>query len=203
MRIPFGHLSPLPHYPSVHAPAAFRHQLLAAIPRLRRYARSLVFDAGAADDLVQTALERALTHWHQFDQRRDILVWTISIAHNAHIDERRRHARMSLVEPVDAGAPPHDHLDRWGNDPGVDVGLRIDLIAALQHLPAEQREALLLVSVEQLTYAECAEALAIPIGTVMSRVSRGRAALRSLLEGHVPGSASGAASGPPTLRRVI
>ena len=58
------------------APAAFRQQLLGAIPRLRRYARSLVFDASAADDLVQTALERALTHWHQFDQRRDILVWT-------------------------------------------------------------------------------------------------------------------------------
>ena len=89
------------------APAAFRQQLLGAIPRLRRYARSLVFDAGAADDLVQTALERALTHWHQFDQRRDILVWTISIAHNAFIDERRRGARLNLVEPdsTDGAAP--------------------------------------------------------------------------------------------------
>ncbi len=126
----------------MHAPAAFRQQLLAAIPRLRRYGRSLVFDAGAADDLVQTALERALTHWHQFDQRRDILVWPISIAHNAHIDERRRNARLSLVEPADGEAPPHAHLDRWGGDPGADVGLRIDLIAALQSLPLEQREAL-------------------------------------------------------------
>ena len=179
------------------APAAFRQQLLLAIPRLRRYARSLVFDASAADDLAQTALERALTHWHQFDQRRDILVWMISIAHNAHIDERRRNARMSLVEPADAAAPPHAHLDRWGSDPVADVGLRIDLIAALQSLPVEQREALLLVGVEQFSYAECAEALAIPIGTVMSRVSRGRAALRDLLDGRAP------TSGARTLRRVI
>jgi RNA polymerase sigma-70 factor, ECF subfamily len=181
----------------VQAPAAFRQQLIGAIPRLRRYARSLVFDVSAADDLVQTALERALTHWHQFDQRRDILVWMISIAHNAHIDERRRNARMSLVEPADAAAPPHAHLDRWGSDPVADVGLRIDLIAALQSLPVEQREALLLVGVEQFSYAECAEALAIPIGTVMSRVSRGRAALRDLLDGRAP------TSGARTLRRVI
>ncbi|MBK6865307.1 MAG: sigma-70 family RNA polymerase sigma factor [Ideonella sp.] len=186
------------------APAAFRQQLLGAIPRLRRYARSLVLDAGAADDLVQTALERALTHWHQFDQRRDILVWTISIAHNAFIDERRRHARLALVEPdgADTDAPANAHLDRWASDPGADVGLRIDLVGALERLPVEQREALLLVCVEQFSYAECAEALAIPIGTVMSRVSRGRSALRALLDG---GSGPPLASTPgaPALRRVV
>ena len=187
--------------PFVEAPAAFRQQLLGAIPRLRRYARSLVFDQSAADDLVQTTLERALAHWHQFDQRRDILVWMVSIAHNAHVDERRRSARMSLVEPDDPDAPPHDHLDRRGGVPGADVGLRIDLVAALQRLPVEQREALLLVGVEQFSYAECAEALAIPIGTVMSRVSRGRAALRELLDGRVP--ATDSTSGAPALRRVI
>jgi len=186
----------------VPAPAAFRQQLLGAIPRLRRYARSLAFDPSAADDVVQIALERALTHWHQFDQRRDILVWLISIAHNAHIDERRRGARMSLVEPADDAAPPHAHLDRFGGDPGTDVGLRIDLLAALQKLPLDQREALLLVSVEQFTYAECAGALSIPIGTVMSRVSRGRAALRQLLDGGVQ-TPSVSAAGAPTLRRVI
>ena len=183
----------------MHAPAAFRQQLLAAIPRLRRYARSLVFDRSAADDLAQSALERALTHWHQFDQRRDILVWLISIAHNAHIDERRRSARMSLADPTDHEAPPHAHLDQWSHDPGVDVGLRIDLLAALQRLPLEQRETLLLVSVEQFSYAECAEALAIPIGTVMSRVSRARTALRALLDSGAP-LANPAARG---LRRVI
>ena len=181
----------------MHAPAAFRQQLLGALPRLRRYARSLLFEASGADDLVQSTLERALTHWHQFDQRRDILVWLVSIAHNAHIDERRRSARMSLVEPADSEAPPHDHLDRWGSDPGVDVGLRLDLVAALQSLPPEQREVLMLVGVEQFSYAECAEALAIPLGTVMSRVSRGRVALREGLDGRTP------SAGAPALRRVI
>ena len=182
------------------APTAFRQQLLGAIPRLRRYARSLVFDSTAADDLVQTALERALSHWHQFDQRRDLLVWTISIVHNAFVDERRRSARMSVVEPADGDASPDAHLDRWGSDPGSDIGLRIDLLAALRSLPTEQREVLLLVSVEQFTYAECAEALAIPIGTVMSRVSRARVALRALLDGRAPAASS---SGAATLRRVV
>ena len=188
----------------VPAPAAFRQQLLGAIPRLRRYARSLVFDVGAADDLVQTALERALTHWHQFDQRRDILVWTISIAHNAFIDERRRGARLSLVEPdgADGEASPHAHLDRVASDPGPDVGLRLDLVAALGRLPLDQREALLLVCVEQFSYAECAEALAIPIGTVMSRVARGRSALRALLDGG-SGPPVIPAAGATALRRVV
>jgi RNA polymerase sigma-70 factor (ECF subfamily) len=177
----------------VHAPDCFRQQLLDAVPRLRRYARSLVFDTGSADDLVQTALERALSHWHQFDQRRDMLVWLLSIAHNAFFDQRRRDRRLSIVDPAVADA----QLDAQRADPGVDVGLRMDLAAALARLPLEQREPLLLVSVEQLSYAECAEALGIPIGTVMSRVSRGRAVLRDLLDGR------GRAGPARTLRRVI
>ena len=179
------------------APAAFREQLLGAIPRLRRYARSLVFDASAADDLVQTALERALAHWHQFDQRRDILVWTLSIAHNAFMDDLRRQARMPL-------AAPHESLDAHGHAAedrlaavSPDIGLRLDLVAALKQLSAEQREPLLLVTLEQLTYAECAEVLRIPIGTVMSRISRARVALRALLDGRAPQAAA------PGLRRVV
>ena len=82
----------------MQADDVFRQQLLGVIPRLRRYARSLVFDAAAADDLVQTTLERALAHWHQFDQRRDLLVWVLSIAHNAHLDQRRRDARLSVLD---------------------------------------------------------------------------------------------------------
>lgn len=161
------------------APEAFRRQLIDAIPRLRRYARSLVFDASAADDLVQTALERALAHWHQFDQRRDIVVWLLSIAHHAHLDMRRREQRMTTLEPEQIEAVQ----DRQQADPGADVGLRLDLQAALAALAPEQREPLLLVSVERLSYAECAEVLGIPIGTVMSRVSRGRSALREYLDG--------------------
>lgn len=177
--------------PLVDAPTAFRQQLLGAIPRLRRYARSLVFDANAADDLVQTTLERALAHWHQFDQRRDILVWTLSIAHNAFMDERRRDKRMALADSGEANAAI-DALPAVGND----VGLRLDLIAALARLPIEQRQPLLLVTLEQLSYAECAEVLRIPVGTVMSRISRARTALRDLLDGRSPTTARG-------LRRVV
>ena len=175
------------------APTAFRQQLLSTIPRLRRYARSLVFDPSAADDLVQTALERALAHWHQFDQRRDILVWVISIAHNAHMDDRRRRSHVVAVEPQEL-QDGHEAVPSISPDPG----LRIDLMAALSRLPLEQREPLLLVTLEQLSYAECADVLRIPVGTVMSRVSRGRAALRALLDGHAPST-----PGTRGLRRVV
>lgn len=182
-----------PRTPLVNAPTAFRQQLLATIPRLRRYARSLVFDPSTADDLVQTALERALAHWHQFDQRRDILVWVLSIAHNAHMDERRRQGHTVSVEPQELQDGP-DAVPSILPDPG----LRMDLMAALARLSVEQREPLLLVTLEQLSYAECAEVLRIPVGTVMSRVSRGRATLRALLDGHAP-----APSGTRGLRRVV
>jgi len=177
---------------TVDAPAAFRRQLLDAIPRLRRYARSLVFDAAHADDLTQSTLERALTHWHQFDQRRDMLVWLLSIAHNAHLDTRRRDARMTVTAPDELQTAQ----DRHSSDPGTDVGLRLDLLAALRRLTPEQREPLLLVCVEQLTYAEAAEVMHIPMGTVMSRVCRARAALRQFLDGSDR-------AGAPVLRRVV
>ena len=174
------------------APSAFRQQLLGAVPRLRRYARSLVFEESQADDLVQSTLERALTHWHQFDQSRDMLVWLLSIAHNAHQDMRRRQARMQTFDPAQLQAAQ----DSLGGDPGVDVGLRLDLLAALARLSPEQREPLLLVCVEQFSYAEVAEVMHIPVGTVMSRVCRARATLRRLLDG--PGKA-----GAAPLRRVV
>ena len=174
------------------APAAFRAQLLDAIPRLRRYARSLVFDAYVADDLVQTTLERALAHWHQFDQGRDLLAWLMSIAHNAHLDDVRKQSRVTSLEVLpDDAAPLH------GEGSGqADAGLRVDLLRALQRIPVEQREPLLLVSVEQFSYAECAQILRIPIGTVMSRISRARAALRAMLDGGAQPSAA------PKLKRV-
>ena len=180
----------------MNAPPAFRQQLLAAIPRLRRYARSLVYDVQNADDLVQSVLERALGHWRQFDPRRDIVLWLLSIAHNAHLDALRRDRRLDVLPPervtevLDALQPP-----------GGDVGLRLDLSAALEQLTLDQRSALLLVLVEQLSYAEAAEVLQVPAGTVMSRVSRARVAMRLGLEG---GAASGARpAAKPDLRRVV
>ena len=86
--------------------------------------------------------------------------------------------------------------DSLGGDPGVDVGLRLDLLAALARLSPEQREPLLLVCVEQFSYAEVAEVMRIPVGTVMSRVCRARATLRGLLDGQ------GKPAGSP-LRRVV
>ena len=178
--------------PHADAPSAFRRKLLDAIPRLRRYARTLAFDPADADDLVQLTLERALTHWRQFDDSRELLVWLLSIAHNAHQDGRRREARLQVTDPDEMQRVQ----DAGGGHSGTDVGLRLDLQAALARLAPEQREPLLLVCVEQLSYAEVAQALGIPVGTVMSRVCRARAALRRFLE--TPERASA-----PTLRRVV
>jgi RNA polymerase sigma-70 factor (ECF subfamily) len=176
----------------VSAPPLFRQQLLGAIPRLRRYARSLVFDASAADDLVQTALERALNHWRQFDPRRDLVLWLLAIAHNAWLDSLRRDKHLDVVAPERVA----ETLDRERrHEP--DIGLQIDLADALARLVPDQRSALLLVVVEQLTYAEAAEVLQVPEGTVMSRVSRARAVLRAWLDGTArPGTR-------PELRRVV
>jgi len=181
------------------APPAFRQQLLASIPRLRRYARSLVFDTHAADDLVQNALERALGHWRQFDPRRDIVLWLLSIAHNAHLDALRRDRRVDVLPPervteaLDAQQPM-----------GGDAGLRMDLSAALERLTLDQRSAIVLVLVEQLSYAEAADVLQVPAGTVMSRVSRARVVMRAWLDGTHSASRGGPrAAARPDLRRVV
>jgi RNA polymerase sigma-70 factor, ECF subfamily len=176
------------------APTAFRQQLLAAIPRLRRYARSLVFDSATADDLAQTALERALNHWNQFDPRRDLVLWLLAIAHNAWLDALRRDRHLDVLAPERVT----EAMDRErSHEP--DMGLQIDLADALARLVPDQRSALLLVLVEQLSYAEAAEVLGVPEGTVMSRVSRARVGLRAFLDGSV--RPLGAAR--PELRRVV
>jgi RNA polymerase sigma-70 factor (ECF subfamily) len=178
------------------APPAFRQQLLAAIPRLRRYARSLVYDTAAADDLVQSTLERALNHWRQFDPKRDLVLWLLAIAHNAWLDGLRRDKHLDVISPERVT----EALDRERrHEP--DIGLQIDLSEALARLVPDQRSALLLVIVEQLSYAEAAEVLRVPEGTVMSRVSRGRAVLRAWLDGSA-GTANPVAA-RRDLRRVV
>lgn len=175
------------------APDAFRQQLLAALPRLRRYMRALVLDAAGADALVHTVLERALAHWHQFDQRRDLLLWVLCIAHNAHQDLCRRDARLSTLNP-----PPRPRaLDQPAGTLGP-IGLRLDLAAALRALPPELREPLLLVSVEQLSHAEVAEVLQLAPDVASARIGRARTALRRLLEDD-----AGSASARAHLRRVV
>jgi len=179
------------------APPAFRQQLLGAIPRLRRYARSLVYDAAAADDLVQSALERALNHWRQFDPQRDLVLWLLAIAHNAWLDGLRRDRHLDVVAPERVA----EALDRErAHEP--DIGLQIDLSEALARLVPDQRSALMLVIVEQLSYAEAAVVLQVPEGTVMSRVSRARAVLRAWLDGSAVPQGSHVAV-KRDLRRVV
>jgi RNA polymerase sigma-70 factor (ECF subfamily) len=144
---------------------------------------------------VQTVMERALSHWHQFDQRRDVLVWLLSIAHNAYLDQLRRDRRLSLLAPAELSAAQDAAVDHHAV---ADPGQRLDLLRALERLSADHREVLLLVGVEQLSYAECAEVLQLPVGTVMSRLSRARCALRAALDGSARPVSKGA-----LLRRVV
>ena len=123
---------------------------------------------------MQDTLERALTKFHLWRHGSDLRAWMFSIMHNVFINQLRARRELALDEATEAAlesAPQSDPLQ-----------LR-DLDAALQRLPAEQREALLLVGLEQLSYAEASQALGVPIGTVMSRLSRGRERLRVLMSG--------------------
>jgi len=154
--------------------------LRALIPRLRRFARSLARDPAAADDLVQATLEKALT---RAATRRDdaaLQPWLFSILYRQFVDDRRRAARWSLVTRL-LGA----HDEPGPATPEQVLDARTSL-SALARLPDEQRALLMLVSVEGLAYREAAEVLGIPIGTVMSRLSRARRALRDLDDGAAP-----------------
>ena len=142
---------------------------------LRRYARALTRDEAQADDLVQDALVRALERKATFRSGGNLRGWLLSILHNTFIDERRRvlaqlrgEDRIALTAEV---AAPPDQDDR--------VHLR-QIVQAFEMLPEDQRAALHLVSIEGLSYQEAASTLTIPLGTLMSRLGRARAALRSI-----------------------
>jgi RNA polymerase sigma-70 factor, ECF subfamily len=153
-------------------------EIVACIPSLRRYARGLAHDPERADDLVQDTLERAWGRFSMWQRRGAIRAWMFGIMHNLHID-RLRSQRNTPEDsagddlPDAAAAAPADHL-----------AMR-DLERALQRLPAEQREVLLLVGVEELSYREIATVTGVPIGTVMSRLSRARERLRAELDERV------------------
>ena len=155
--------------------ADLRVQVEEQIPRLRRYARALTGDRTLADDLVQDTLERALSRFHLWRHGSDLRAWLFTIMHNIFVNQARtrmRHQHEALesnaaVESMRAREP--DWLE-----------LR-DLDSALAQLPHDQRAVLLLVGLEQLTYEEAARVLEVPIGTVMSRLSRGRERLRAVL----------------------
>ena len=148
------------------------------IPALRRYARALLRDRAAADDLVQDCLERAISRWHLRRADGNVQGWLFAILHNLAINRMRQsrsRGRHIAIEDADESVLAHP--------PAQEDGLQHnDVMRALDRLPEEQRGVLLLVSVEDLTYAEAAAVLGIPIGTVMSRLARGREKLRGILE---------------------
>ena len=150
--------------------------ILAEIPRLRRYARALLGDRAAADDLVQDTLERAWSRLHQWRAGSNMRAWLFGIMHNLRVDQLRR-PRLS-TQSIDA-----DEFELQTRATQADALELRDLESALGHLADEQREILLLVALEEMSYADIASTLGIPIGTVMSRLSRGRERLRLIMEG--------------------
>ncbi|KGM56388.1 hypothetical protein N799_04625 [Lysobacter arseniciresistens ZS79] len=147
------------------------------IPRLRQFARSLVHDGAAADDLVQAALERALRAWSSRRRPDALQPWLFSILYRQFIDERRRAGRLRrLLEIVGMMEESHAPSAERVNESRA-------ALASFGRLPEEQRVVMLLVSVEGFSYREVADTLGVPIGTVMSRLSRGRERLRQLSEG--------------------
>ncbi len=145
------------------------------IPRLRRYARALTGDRGRADDLVQDTLERALVKFHLWQPGSDLRAWMFTVMHNVYVNQVRANASAIITAIDDATVLPPVRATQ--ND-WLEVR---DLQVALLRVPEEQREVLLMVGLEQMTYEETAGVLGIPIGTVMSRLSRAREKLRSLL----------------------
>lgn len=155
-----------------------RTAIVAEIPHMRRYARALLRDRDAADDLVQDALERAfvrLDQWREGDNPRR---WLFTIMHHIFIDglrrSRRQHAAADLpIEAANGISTPPAQLD----------GLQSkDVLDALQAIAPERRAALVLVALEGFSYAEAANTLGIPTGTLMSRIARGREDLRARLD---------------------
>ena len=173
--------------------ADMAHLIEPVIPSLRRYARTFVRDAAAADDLVQDTLERAISRWHQRRSDGETRTWLFTILHNLAVNHLRRSARRGRELPLDdAGesdiAVPPTQEDTLRHE---------EILAAVGQLPDDQRSVLLLVSIEDASYAEAARILDVPIGTVMSRLARARARLLELLE-----QQGKPASDRPHLRRV-
>lgn len=147
------------------------------IPRLRRYARALTRDAARADDLVQSCLVRAIAKEHLWQAGTDLRAWLFTILHNQNVNEVRRSVREGISVAVEDVAP----VLTMAPNAGASLQLR-DLQRAIDRLPEEQRQVILLVGLEGMRYEEVAAVLDIPIGTVRSRLSRGREMLRKLMD---------------------
>lgn len=147
--------------------------MTAQIPRLRRYARVLARTAARADDLVQDTLERAWAKRHLWQAGSDVRAWSFSIMHNVYVNQARRREPDAFADGIELASPS-------SQERGLELR---DLQRALARLPVEYREILMLIGVEELRYADVAEILNVPLGTVMSRLSRARERLRALMSG--------------------
>ncbi len=155
----------------------FGTQAVLVIPRLRRYARALTGDRLMAEELVQDTLERAWSKRRLWREGSDLRAWMFTIMHNVYVNQVRARVTQAVL-PLDQEA-----YDVPARGSSVDMLEIADIDAALRRLPLEQREVLLLVALEQLSYSETADALGVPVGTVMSRLYRARERLRVMLDG--------------------
>lgn len=155
--------------------ASFGEQVGMLLPRLRRFARALTHHAQDADDLVQLAVERALLRRAQWQQGSNLTSWMLTIVRNAWIDETRaRRRRRAVMAPEDEAVEVGD----TGTDGDIELW---SIQSALERLPDEQRLAVALVLIEGLSYREAAQVMDVPVGTLTSRLARGRLALQAML----------------------
>jgi RNA polymerase sigma-70 factor (ECF subfamily) len=156
----------------------FSDQLIAVLPRLRRFARGLTGSVSEADDLVQAACERALARQHQFQEGTRFDSWMFRIVQTIWIDQiRSRDVRKEDAEIAEERLGSNEPVRR------VEARLALDEVRrAIDRLPPDQRTVLLLVTVEGLSYKEAADVVRVPVGTIMSRLARARIALQSQLD---------------------
>lgn len=153
-----------------------RQLIVEQIPHLRRYARALVGDRGQADDLVQDCLERAWSRIHLWKAGTNIRAWLFTILYNLHLNAARKHRNTPALSPIEGAVavPPV----RPTQEDGLEV---LSMWNAFSRLPDTQRAAILLIGLEEMSYEEAAAVLDIPMGTLMSRIHRGRERLRGLM----------------------
>lgn len=158
----------------------FESLLIEEIPALRRYARALCRDLSQADDLVQECLARAVSRRKLWIGSRGIRPWLFTMLHNIFVNDLRRGPGARLADDADR------HLRATASEQDADLLCALsDFEQALYQLSEEQREVLLLVGLEQMSYREVAKVTGVPVGTVMSRLSRARAQLADSLEGEI------------------
>ena len=154
-------------------------KIAAEVPYLRRFARALLGDAASADDLVQDTIERALSRLHLFDETRNLRTWLYTILRNIFLNNIRQKDRRGLHMNIEEVSESN-----LLQSPGQSSHMAVrDITAAIQQLPSEQKEVLILVAIEEMTYEETANIIGTPIGTVMSRLSRARNRLKTIMYG--------------------